>query len=110
MSVFMCATGYGAILAPVATGFLGTYSWRWPTWFQLIFCGVSWIPLVFLPETYAPTILLRRAKKIRKDAPGSNVLAPIELEKSGFRELVVVILARPMRMLFTEWIVLFACL
>ena len=109
LAVFMTATGYGAILAPVATGYLGTYGWRWPTWFQLIFCCASWIPLVFLPETYAPTILLRRAKKIRKDAPGSNVMAPIELEKSGIRELVVVVLARPMRMLFTEWIVLFSC-
>lgn len=110
MAFFMIATGYGAIIAPLATGYLGTYSWRWPTWFELIFTGVSWIGLIFLPETYAPVILLRRAKKIRKSQPGINVMAPIELEKQGFRELVVVVLTRPLRMLFTEWIVLFVCL
>jgi MFS family permease len=110
MAFLMIATGYGAIIAPLATGYLGTYGWRWPTWFQLCFTGTSWFGLVFLPETYAPVILLRRAKKIRKAQPGINVMAPIELEKSGFRELMVVVLSRPLRMLFTEWIVLFVCL
>jgi len=110
MALFMVATGYGAIIAPFATGYLSLYSWRWPTLFQLIFTGVSWIPLVFLPETYAPVILVRRAKKLRKQYPGSNAMAPLEQETANFHEIVVVVLARPLRMLFTEWIVMFSCL
>lgn len=63
-----------------------------------------------MPETYAPVILLRRAKKIRKEHPGSNATAPIELEKSDLQSIMTVVLARPLKMLFTEWLVALSCL
>lgn len=98
------------MIAPIASGYLGPYGWRWPTIFQAIFAGVSCIPLVFLPETYAPFILLRRARKIRKENPGSKATAALELEKSDMRSIVTVVLARPLKMLFTEWLVGLSCL
>lgn len=110
MAVFMGGTTWGPILGPVVSGYLGVYSWVWPFWFTLIFAGVSWIPLAFLPETYGPEILRRRARKIRKSTGSTNVYAPIELEHTSLRDICVKVLTRPVRMFFTEWIVLFSCL
>lgn len=110
VAVFMGGTTWGPILGPLVSGYLGVYSWRWPFWFTLIFAGVSWIPLAFLPETYGPEILRRRARKIRKSADSANVYAPIELEHTSIRDICVKVLTRPFRMFFTEWIVLFSCL
>nr|POE86557.1 polyamine transporter 3 [Quercus suber] len=106
ITVFMVATTWGPIAGPVASGYLAVYSWRWTYWFGLIFAGASWPFLLFMPETYAPTILRRRAKKLRKEHQSLDFVAPAELEKQDMRELVVVVLTRPLRMLFGEAIVL----
>lgn len=110
MAAFMAGTTWGPVMGPVVSGYLGIYGWRWPFWFVLAFAGVSWIPLVFLPETYGPEILKRRAKKIRKQTGNTDVYAPIELNRTSIRDIVVKVLTRPVRMFFTEWIVLFSCL
>ena len=71
---------------------------------------VSFILLLFLPETYGPVILKRRAQKMRKATGHPNIYAPIELEKKGAKQMMTVTLARPIRMLLFEAIVLFTCL
>lgn len=110
MALFMTATTMGPVGGPIVSGYLGIYSWKWPFWFALIFAGVSWIPLAFLPETFGPIILKRRAQKIRKETGASNVYAPIELIRTDVRDIVTKVLTRPIRMFFTEAIVLFGCL
>lgn len=85
-------------------------SWRWTFWVGLIVAGLSLIPLLFLPETYAPVILKRRAQQLRKTTGDSNIYAPIELEKKGLKQLLTVTLTRPIRMFFFEAIVLFTCI
>lgn len=84
--------------------------WRWTFWVGLIFAGVSLVPLVFLPETYGPTILKARAKRIRKESGNTAIFAPIELEKKGVKQMLTVTLLRPLHMIVSEAIVLFTCL
>ncbi len=67
------------------------------------------ILLIFLPETYGPVLLLRRAEKIRKAEPDARVLAPHELEKKSFKEVATVVLTRPLRMIAFEPIVSATC-
>lgn len=110
MAMFMAATTWGPTVAPIASGYLGVYSWQWPFWFGLIFAGVTAVPLAFLPETYGPVILQRKAAKIRRTTPGTNVWAPLDLEITSMREMVTIFLGRPFRMLFFEAIVIFSCL
>ncbi|KAL8628430.1 hypothetical protein Q9189_005839 [Teloschistes chrysophthalmus] len=62
-----------------------------------------------MPETYAPSILKRRARKLRRETGDPNIFAAIELEKKGAKHLITVTLTRPIRMLFFEAIVLFTC-
>ena len=71
-------------------------------WVGLIIAGVTWPFLLLLPETYAPIILKREAKRLRKETGNSNIFAPAELQKQDLRELVVVVLTRPVRMFLFE--------
>lgn len=104
-------------IGPTISGFISeTTSWRWVWWFALILAGVTWIPMVFLPETYGPVILKHRAVKLRKAAAAEGrlddgqVYSPIELEMKGWSQLFNVILARPFKMFFTEMIVTSTCI
>jgi MFS family permease len=46
----------------VATSDLG---WRWVFWVMMIFAGAcTVVGLVFLPETYAPTLLARKVSHL----------------------------------------------
>lgn len=70
--------------------------------------AVSFIPLWFMPETFAPKILLDRAKKLRKQTGRTDILAPVELEDRSLKTILVATMTRPFRMFFQESIVFFA--
>ena len=75
---------------------------------MLILAGVTWPPLLLMPETYGPVVLKKKAQALRKQ--GQTILAPIELDPPDVYQMVVVILTRPVRMFLFESIVLFSCL
>ncbi|MCJ1432072.1 hypothetical protein MMC27_001428 [Xylographa pallens] len=111
MALFMAATSFGPVCGPIISGYLSPYRWNWPFWFALIFAGLSCVMMAFLPETFGPTILKRRAQEIRKKHPSVDIHALAELEMTTtFIEDMKVTLARPFRMFFREAIVLFSCL
>ena len=68
LALFAAAPFLGPALGPITGGFLGlTSGWRWVEGFLAIFCGVITVVLaVIFPETYAPTLLRRRADKLSK--------------------------------------------
>lgn len=98
------------MIAPIISGFISVVTWRWTFWAGLIIAGVSLAFLVFMPETYGPTILKGRAQKMRRETGNPNIYAPIELEKQGIRQMITITLTRPVRMILFEAIVLFTCL
>ena len=104
------ATGCGPMLAPLISGFVSPVSWRWTFWVALIIAGLCLIVLIFLPETYGPTILKRRAKRLRRQTGNPNIFAAIELEKKGSKQMITVTLMRPLNMIAFEAIVLFSCM
>jgi multidrug resistance protein len=110
ITLFMVATTWGPLIGPVASGFVGVVSWRWAFWIALIIAGATWPLLLLLPETYGPVILKRRAQRLRKERNTSNIVAVSELETRDLHELVIVVLARPLRMIFTDAVCWTACL
>lgn len=105
-------TTFGPLFAPIISGFCSpTIGWRWSFWIALIYAGATLVPVVFLPETYAPVLLARRARKIRRSDPSlaSTVVAPSELESTDLKQLATVVLTRPVRMLIFEPIVSCTC-
>ena len=77
---------------------------------MMIFSGVSLVPVAFLPETYGPVILQRRARKMRQQDPACDVWAQIDFEKSTWHDLLVTFLGRPFRMVATEPLVSLTCI
>ncbi|KAF7297113.1 Benomyl methotrexate resistance protein [Mycena indigotica] len=75
----------GPITGPVIGGFAAqAKSWRWPmmeliwiTSFAVVFLSI------FLPETYEPTILLRRAERLRKLTGNRNIRTAAEREQES---------------------------
>lgn len=92
-------------------GFCSTsIGWRWTFWIALIYAGLTLVPVLLLPETYAPVLLARKAAALRRRDPESPVYAASELEPRDLKQLVTVVLTRPMRMMLTELIVASVCL
>ncbi|KAK0634823.1 major facilitator superfamily domain-containing protein [Bombardia bombarda] len=110
MGMFLAATLFGPLFAPIVSGYCApTIGWRWVFWIGLIYAGATIVPLLFLPETYGPVLLLRRAKRMRKQDPSARVVAPHELEEKSLKELATVVLTRPIRMIIFEPIVNTSC-
>lgn len=65
--------------------------------------------IFFLPETYGPILLARRAKRMRQQDPDSRAVAPRDLEETDMAQLLTVVLTRPLRMIFSEPIVSATC-
>lgn len=96
-------------IGPLVGGFLAdALGWRWLYWIQLILSGVCWLLITFtVPETYAPTILSRRAKKMRKDLNNDTYVTELEINQRPLGERLRVFFFRPFQLLFLEPIVLF---
>ncbi|KAI1389018.1 major facilitator superfamily transporter [Hypoxylon trugodes] len=111
MAWFMATTVFGPLLAPIISGFCSTsIGWRWTFWVGLMFAGATLVLALFLPETYAPVLLTKRAVKIRKADPKAQVYSAWELEANDFKQLFTRVLTRPIRMILTELIVTATCL
>jgi multidrug resistance protein len=111
ITAFMAGTTWGPLCGPLISGYVSEgVSWQWVYWIELILAGVTWPFLLFMPETYGPVILKRKAKKMRKETGNPNIVAPSELEKQDLWEMVAVVLTRPVRMFLFEAIVLCVCL
>jgi MFS family permease len=100
----------GPILGPLVSGFVSVFSWSWPFWVGAIFAGATWPLFIFFPETYGPTILKHRARRLRKETGDTTIVAQLELEKTDLNHIVTVVLSRPLRMIVFEPLVLFTCL
>ncbi|KAF5627242.1 multidrug resistance [Fusarium tjaetaba] len=107
MTAFSAAPFLGPIMGPMIGGFVfENKGWRWLYWLQLILCGFLFVCMVVLvPETYAPVILEKRAKKLRKQTGDDSYVAEHELAQHTFGEIAQIYLARPLRLLATEPIV-----
>nr|CAD32176.1 multidrug resistant protein [Hapsidospora chrysogena] len=108
MAAFSAAPFAGPAIGPLVGGYLSDAAgWRWLYWIQLILSGIIWILITFtVPETYAPTILAKRARKLRKSTGDPNHVTEQELDPRPISEQLRVFLTRPFQLLFGELIVL----
>lgn len=110
MSIFGMTSVVGIALGPFIGGAIQTnqdpLNWHWIYWIQLIVCGgllpVFWF---LLRETRGDVILMKKAKKIRKET-GRNVYAKAELDKTSILTNMKVSFLRPTKMLVTEFVVI----
>ncbi|GJN94321.1 hypothetical protein Rhopal_007395-T1 [Rhodotorula paludigena] len=100
------------VLGPLTAGFLvDAYpnGWRWIFGVIGIWGACSWaLVAIFLPETYHPVLLAKRAKRLRKEDPEKNADKYADLECADFdlKSILKRTVLRPAIMLAVEPIVL----
>lgn len=109
MSLFVAAPFIGPALGPIIGGFLAeSVGWRWVEGFLAIFTGAMWLlGTLVIPETYAPTLLKKRAQKL-SSISGQIYKSKLEMEKGAVdvRKVFTRALGRPWALLCMEPIVL----
>jgi len=112
MAAFSAAPFCGPAIGPLVGGFLSDAAgWRWLYYIQLILAAIVWILITFtVPETYAPTILARRAAKLRKSTGDLSHTTELSLNERPLGERLRLFLLRPFQLLFTELIVMLIAL
>ncbi len=97
----------GPVFGPLLGGFVTQYKgWRWANWVIMIGGGAALGMMIIIKETYAPALLQRKAKKLRKETDDERYWCRYDV-KVGFLELMKVNLSRPFVMAVTEPICIF---
>ncbi|KAK3333682.1 major facilitator superfamily domain-containing protein [Cercophora scortea] len=106
--LFATAPFLGPSIGPIVGGFLGqAEGWRWVEGLMAIFTGVLWVTCsLFVPETYAPVLLRKRAVKLSQ-MTGKVYLSKLDQHNTKTKgEQIKTAMLRPWILLFTEPIVL----
>ncbi|KAI8891056.1 MFS general substrate transporter [Backusella circina FSU 941] len=108
IAYFAAAPYAGPVLGPIVGGWIsvGTQSWRWIYWVNMMLAGAMWVLICILPETYHPVLLSKRAKRIRAETGDPTYVTVEEEFPVPITELVQANLVRPFVMLATEPILL----
>lgn len=106
MAIWSMGPLLGPVVGPVAAGFLvDAKGWRWVFYVLTMAAGAfSILLLVFGRETYAPTILERKAARLRKETGNPNLRSALKSNLPP-REVFIRAIVRPMKMLFFSPIV-----
>ncbi|KAL6245921.1 spermine transporter [Rhinocladiella similis] len=112
IAYFAAAPYCGPVLGPIVTGWINVGSHRLDLffWVNMAYSGVMLIIMALIPETYAPIILKRRAKKLRKETGDPNIITEQEKVKLTLRDIVRTSLVRPITMILTEPVLDLMCM
>lgn len=107
VSIYSLAPLLGPAVGPIAGGFIAeNTTWRWCFYSTSILTGViQFIGLFILQETYGPTLLHRKAKKLRKETQDPSWHTEYEDANRTFTSLLSTSLRRPFILLATQPIV-----
>ncbi|KAJ5180563.1 hypothetical protein N7492_003773 [Penicillium capsulatum] len=96
----------GPVIGPVAGGYLSqAKGWRWSFWVLAIASGAVAISSFFsIRESYAPTILERKTKKLQKETGNLNLRSSLDTGRTP-KDLFWFSIVRPTKMLFLSPIV-----
>ncbi|KAH7029117.1 major facilitator superfamily domain-containing protein [Microdochium trichocladiopsis] len=112
MSLWSIAPMNGPATGPLIGGFVyQNLGWRWENWLTLIFGAVGTLCMVLTKETYAPTLLQKKAARMRKEQDDDRwwcrydeKVAPIELIKINLLRPFILAFTEPILWFFNIWI------
>ena len=107
ISIFSLAPLLGPAIGPIAGGFVTqNTTWRWTFWATSIADGIIQVAGLFLlKETHPPTLLLAKAKKLRKQTGNEALHTEFEHPERTLANTLKRSLIRPFKLLGTQPIV-----
>lgn len=107
--IFALGVFVGPILAPVIGSYMVEHTtWRWLEYVIGMFSGAITVALaLFFKETHHPTILVNKAKMMRKMTNNWGIHAAHENVELSVKEIAQKTITRPIVMLLTEPVLLF---
>jgi len=112
MMIYTASPFIGPSLGPLIGGFINQYiSWRWTFYVLLIWSGGMLASIVvFVPETYHPVMLKKKAQNMRKEKGDERWKAPLEKSTKSIPRTILHSLYRPFQLLLLEPMCLNLCL
>jgi len=106
MAIWAMGPLLGPVIGPVAGGYLSaSMGWRWVFWIIAIAAGFfALLCLIFTRETYAPVILARKAKRLRKQTGNPDLRSKLDTGLTS-TEMLRRAIIRPSKMLLFSPIV-----
>ncbi|MCJ1361283.1 hypothetical protein MMC16_000381 [Acarospora aff. strigata] len=107
MAVYTFGPLLGPALGPIAGGYITQRTtWRWVFWgVSIADCGLQIFALLFLHETYAPKILAKKARHLRRRTEDQTYHTEHEDPDKTLLKLIQNNLSRPLRMLGNQPVV-----
>ncbi|KAK0707529.1 major facilitator superfamily domain-containing protein [Lasiosphaeris hirsuta] len=104
MAIFTLAPFIGPSMGPLIGGITNSFAyWRWTHYIILIESGVAIVILyLWVPETYHPVLLARKAAALRAETGDERWKAPIEKSHRSVARIVGYSLLRPFQLLAYE--------
>lgn len=101
----------GPVFGGIVNGFISISTKRYDlmVWVNMAFAGVMWIAMAFIPETYAPVILKKKAKRLRKETGNPKIMTEQEASPMSLSELVNTCLYRPLKFIIQEPVLVLVC-
>ncbi|KAJ5085825.1 hypothetical protein N7532_010596 [Penicillium argentinense] len=113
ISLYALTVFVGPFSAPFIGGFIASsyLGWRWTLYIPAILSlATGAISVLFLSETYAPCLLMNKAAELRRRTQIWGIHAKQERMEVEIRVMVNKYFTRPLKMLFTEPIILLVSL
>ncbi|KAL5627305.1 hypothetical protein BROUX41_003458 [Berkeleyomyces rouxiae] len=112
MLVYSMAPFFGPAVGPVIGGFINyNTTWRWTYYMLLIWAGVLLVLIgLFVPETYHPVLLRKKAQRLRQSTGDPRWLASTERQHMSLARTLLTSLYRPFQLLALEPMLLNLCL
>ncbi|GEQ69350.1 hypothetical protein JCM33374_g3021 [Metschnikowia sp. JCM 33374] len=109
--VYSSSCFVGPALGPLISGLIcQNISYRWQFRVMCIWSGLMTIlVLIFVPETYEPILLKRKAKRLRKTTGDQRYYAAIEIHHISLYESILMSSKRPILLLLNDRVTVVLC-
>ncbi|KIY53724.1 MFS polyamine transporter [Fistulina hepatica ATCC 64428] len=106
-AAFLFCLFLGPTIGPIIGGFVteSYLGWRWVFWVMMIFAGAcTLLMFITIPETYAPVLMWKKARRLRAQDPERNSTIYAEAERLdwSFMGIVCRTVLKPFFMLAVE--------
>lgn len=101
----------GPGIGPIIAGAVDEYlDWRWAFYIMCMWSGVmTLLVAIFVPETYEPVLLRKKAERLRKTTGDDRYYAPIEKEQMSIFRSIVLSSRRPMLLILKDNMTMALC-